>query len=218
MSYKYPRTPHLPNSPGGTSDDKRLASVDHLLFRPLIISEKLDGGNLCFTRTEVFARSHSSQAHGKMYAWAKSKHAANKDLISPGLSIFMEYCNWIHTIEYDVLPSYLFVIGVRDDETGTWLPWDHTEIWACELNLPTVPVIARNISFSRERDLSDFSDAAGKEGSMHGPVREGVAVRLSGSFSDLHSGVAKWVRKDFVPHDAEHWMVTALRPQKLIKP
>ncbi len=39
---KYPRTPHLPWSPGGTRDDRRLASVSRLLDQELVITEKLD--------------------------------------------------------------------------------------------------------------------------------------------------------------------------------
>ena len=55
-SEKYPRMAHLPWSPGGTRDDRRLTSVEPLLCRPLIVSEKLDGSNACFSRDSLFAR------------------------------------------------------------------------------------------------------------------------------------------------------------------
>ena len=38
MSAKYPRTPHLPWSPGASADDKRLSSADHLLDRRIVIT------------------------------------------------------------------------------------------------------------------------------------------------------------------------------------
>ena len=56
MSAKYPRSFHLPWSPGGTSDDKRIADVSTLLARELVITEKCDGSNLTYTRRGVFAR------------------------------------------------------------------------------------------------------------------------------------------------------------------
>lgn len=59
MSAKYPRTPHLPWSPGGTRDDKRLTVLDQLYGRTLVFTEKLDGSNLCLTADAVYARSHS---------------------------------------------------------------------------------------------------------------------------------------------------------------
>ena len=53
---KYPRTFHLPDSPGATADDK----VQHdlsWLDGELVVTEKLDGGNLTFTRDAMYARS-----------------------------------------------------------------------------------------------------------------------------------------------------------------
>ncbi len=57
---KYNRTMHLPFSPGSTSDDRIADSVDSLLGRDLIISEKLDGENCGMNNDGVFARSHAT--------------------------------------------------------------------------------------------------------------------------------------------------------------
>jgi hypothetical protein len=46
MSPKYPRTPHLPWSPGGTSDDRRLTDVSSLLNVGLVITENERGSFL----------------------------------------------------------------------------------------------------------------------------------------------------------------------------
>jgi hypothetical protein len=59
---KYPRTFHLPDSPGRPADDK----VQHdlsWLDGELVVTEKLDGGNLTFTRDAMYARSLDSGTH-----------------------------------------------------------------------------------------------------------------------------------------------------------
>ena len=47
MSEKYPKTPHLPFSPGINSDDITLDSkhCNQFLNKEIVITEKLDGGN-----------------------------------------------------------------------------------------------------------------------------------------------------------------------------
>jgi hypothetical protein len=47
MSEKYPKTPHLPFSPGVFSDDITLDSkhCTQFLNKEVVITEKLDGGN-----------------------------------------------------------------------------------------------------------------------------------------------------------------------------
>src|SRR6195952_1327979 len=56
---KYPRTFHLPDSPGATKDD-RVQDDLSWLDGELVVTEKLDGGNLTFTRDEMYARSLDS--------------------------------------------------------------------------------------------------------------------------------------------------------------
>src|SRR5687767_3656611 len=114
MSAKYPRSFHLPWSPGGTSDDKRLADVTALLGVELVISEKCDGSNLTYTRKHVFSRSHSGPPAHPSFDFAKATHGRLAHLISENLSVFCEYCYAVHSIEYDALPDYSLVFGVRD--------------------------------------------------------------------------------------------------------
>ena len=56
---KYPRTFHLPGSPGATADDKIQHDLSWL-DGELVVTEKLDGGNLTFTRDAMYARSVDS--------------------------------------------------------------------------------------------------------------------------------------------------------------
>lgn len=42
---KYGRTFHRPISPGATSDDKIMSSLDGLMVEDLVVTEKMDGEN-----------------------------------------------------------------------------------------------------------------------------------------------------------------------------
>ena len=58
---KYPRTYHLPYSPGTTSDDRILHGewFKHYEGKEIVITEKLDGENTAMTRDDVYARTHA---------------------------------------------------------------------------------------------------------------------------------------------------------------
>jgi hypothetical protein len=215
MSAKYPRSFHLPWSPGGTSDDKRLADVSTLVGPELVITEKCDGSNLTYTSKAVYSRSHSGPPPHPSFDLAKATHGRIRHLISDGISVFCEYCYAVHSIEYTALPAYSLVFGVRDDVAGTWWDWDMVTAQAAELGLPTVPVLHRGpVSTERELEALTTSLAAGP--SAFGGRREGVVVRLAGSFPDaaFSRSLGKWVRKDHVTTD-EHWLHQAIKPQRL---
>ena len=46
MRYKYPRTYHLPFSPGFTSDDKVLKDDSYFRGKEIVVTEKMDGENV----------------------------------------------------------------------------------------------------------------------------------------------------------------------------
>lgn len=216
MSLKYPRSFHLPWSPGGTNDDKRMNDVSSLLNVELVVTEKCDGSNLTYTRQSVFSRSHAGPPTHSSFDLAKATHASISHLISENVSIFCEYCYAVHSVEYDALPDYSLMFGVRDDERLVWWEWDLVVQQAEALGLPTVPVLFRgrvqNIS-----ELEALTTELANAPSALGGVREGVVVRVAGEFSteDFSKSLAKWVRKDHVTTD-EHWMHQTIRVQKLM--
>ena len=57
---KYNRTYHLSWSLGATNDDRISNSVDSLLGKEIVITEKLDGENTGMTNDGVYARSHAA--------------------------------------------------------------------------------------------------------------------------------------------------------------
>ncbi|MEZ4300527.1 MAG: RNA ligase family protein [Polyangiaceae bacterium] len=217
MSAKYPRSFHLPWSPGGTSDDKRIHDITPLLGPELVITEKCDGSNLTYTRTSVFSRSHSGPPTHGSFALAKATHARIAYQLPEGLSLFCEYCYAVHSIVYDSLPDFSLVFGARDDTTGMFWDWDTTATQAEDLGLPTVPVLFRG-TISTEDALRALTARLTAEPSTFGGQREGIVVRLASSFheKDFSKSLAKWVRKDHVQTD-EHWMHLPITPQKLAR-
>lgn len=217
MSAKYPRSFHLPWSPGGTSDDKRMADVSTLVGVEIVITEKADGSNLTYTRRNVFSRSHSGPPSHPSFDLAKATHARIGHQLSEGLSLFCEFCYAVHSIEYGALPDYSLVFGARDDVTGTWWDWDMVTAQARDVGLPTVPLLFRG-TVESEKALEALTSTLAAQPSALGGLREGVVVRRAGEFSDADfpRSLAKWVRKGHVQTD-EHWLHQAVRPQRLTR-
>ena len=215
MSTKYPRSFHLPWSPGGTSDDKRLRDVGRLVDTEVVITEKCDGSNLTYTRKSVFSRSHAGPPSHPSFDLAKATHARIAHMLPEGLSLFCEYCYAVHSIEYDALVDHSMVFGARDDTTGVFLDWDSVVARALDVGLPTVPVLFRGVVGSA-RTLEALTTSLSAEPSALGGMREGVVVRRAGAFTEaeLATSLGKWVRRDHVQTD-EHWSHQAIRPQRL---
>lgn len=215
---KFPRIPHLPFSPGGTNDDKRLSSIDHLSGHSLVLTEKLDGSNLCMTRDDVFARSHSGPPTHPSFDMAKALHAQIRDRIPSDIMLFGEWCYAVHSIEYNELPDYFFLFAVympeEDGNPGGWVFWDGVEKWAKTLGLVTVPVLS--IKEASQAVLQKLIEFHANEPSRYGPTREGVVVRTNRGFYDdeFPLCIAKWVRADHVQTD-DHWRHQEIKKQKL---
>jgi hypothetical protein len=202
---KYPRTPHLPFSPGGTNDDRRLSSISHFLNKQLIITEKMDGSNVCLESQNVFARSHASSPNHPSFDALKALHASVKHKIPDGIQIFGEWCYAKHSIEYSKLPSYLLIFGIR--QNFEWLDWPETSMWADELEVETVPELSDPVTYANEQHMQRVIEiAASHKSSTFGGEREGIVVRLYDGFKDSDFGlsVAKWVRANHVQSD-DHW-------------
>jgi len=200
MSAKFPRIAHLPFSPGATPDDERVGDVRSFLGRPIVISEKMDGANVCLTSETVYARSHSGPASGRMFDELKAHHATVRHLIPEGMSVFAEWCKAVHTIEYrsEDFPR-LFVIGVRDDVLDLWLDWERAFYWAGRLGAAPVPkVLVAQVDHATQ--LENAVKAAARCASEYGaPRREGVVVRTVGACPDSQFGrsFAKYVNEGF---------------------
>lgn len=206
---KYPRTPHLPGSPGCTKDDRKLTSCVCLLNTDVVILEKLDGSNLSMTSTKVFARSHIGEPTHKSFDMAKQLHREIMQEIPDNVSVFGEWCYAVHSIEYNALPGYFMVFGIRNENNQMWLNWKETVKLAETLKLPMVPVVYDTSltgcpKFETEKQLLaqiKLEMAVNPAGACEAaPEKEGLVIRNQGAFSAAYFGsnIAKWVRKDFI--------------------
>lgn len=213
MSEKYPRTYHLPWSPGCSKDDKRAKNVDSLIGKKVVITEKVDGSNTCMTRDACFSRSHSGPPTHASFDGFKAMHASMRFIIPEGYQVFGEWCYALHSIEYDSLPSYFLVFGIRDRDT--WLSWDDVYEFTKDNGLHTAPVLFRDV-IKDVKHLFELTTIKSNEPSFIGHAREGVVVRLYDSFhdDDFSKSVMKWVRKDHVQTD-EHWKDQVIVKNKL---
>jgi len=202
---KYPRTFHLPWSPGRTDDD-RVMWTPNTEFHgvDIVMTEKLDGECTTMYRNYLHARSLDYSPHPSRDR-LRALHASIAHDIPEGWRICGENVYAVHSIEYEALPSHFLVFSVWNDKNEC-LPWDETVYWADLLGLATVPVLARG-QWDEER-VRGFDDV--KE-SRYGREREGYVVRRADGFHyrNFRRSVAKFVRKDHVQTD-DHWASRAV--------
>ncbi len=217
MYTKYPRTYHLPWSPGRASDDKCMDDVSSLLGVPLIVTEKMDGGNVCLERENCFARSHGQPPTHRSYDAFKGMHARLKGLIKSTHQVFGEWLYAKHSIYYDNLPSYLMVIGVRNKSTGYWYDWQKTQGIADSLGVPTVPVLGQKRARTSQ-DLERLTKEMVAIPSEYGE-KEGIVIRQLQGFADEYfsQNLGKWVRKNHITDKGFHWKHKKIEKNGLCK-
>lgn len=209
-STKYPRTYHLPWSPGATSDDKKLSGdwFSNYKGKEIVITEKLDGENTAINRYDVFARSHGAPTRTP---WSINLWGPDGifwevySMIGPSEWIFGENLYGEHSIHYDKLPTYWHIFAVRDDDKYVWYSWDDVCTICGIINRPHVPVLWRGV-IETEEQLKSLVDKFVNEPSCYGDTREGVVVRITDEFpvDEFSKYVCKWVRPNHVQTD-EHW-------------
>ncbi len=203
---KYPRTPHLPWSPGGTSDDAYLVDVSHFEGKEIVVTEKMDGENTSMYRDLIHARSPDGRHHPSR-DWVKALHATIANEIPKNWKICGENVYAKHSIPYTNLESYFYIFSIWN-EVNEALSWDETVEWARLLEIPTVSVIYEGLW-----DASLISSI-----SIDETIQEGYVVRLKSQFprSAFANSIAKWVRPNHVQTD-QHWMHAQIVPNGLKK-
>ncbi|MFD7513671.1 RNA ligase family protein [Streptomyces niveus] len=198
MRTAYPRTVHVPWSPGVGSDDVRGGDLDGLRGREVVVTEKMDGENTTLYRDGLHARSLDS-GHHPSRAWVKALQGRIGALIPDGTRVCGENLYARHSIAYEELESWFYGFSVWD---GEWcLGWDETVRVLRRLGIPAPRVLWRGVF--DERALRGLKlDPARQEGyvvrTVEGFVREEFGRRL-----------AKWVRPHHVQTDT-HWMHAAV--------
>ncbi|MCM2393124.1 RNA ligase family protein [Streptomyces albipurpureus] len=199
MRTHYPRTPHLPWSPGATSDDVRTGDLSHLIGREVVVTEKLDGENTTLYGDGLHARSLDS-VHHPSRAWVKALQSRIAQHIPTGWRISGENMYARHSLPYDQLDSYFYGFSVWDAD-GHCLDWDRTVPFLRGLGIPTPSVLWRGT----------FDERALRALRLDLSRQEGYVVRTAEGFADtgFRHRVAKWVRAGHVRTDT-HWMHSAV--------
>jgi hypothetical protein len=215
LRVKYPRTHQLPFSQSNSSDDVWWKDCSNFVGQEVVVSEKLDGESVAiYPDGFTHARSIDSGHHASR-SWIKAFAPTFAWKIPEGHRICAENLTAWHSVFYTDLPTYLFVIGIYDNQTC--LSWDDTLALVKHLNLITVPVLYRGIwdeetikglwtgkgrfpTFEAKNDNPKFP------GDFVPCDAEGYVVRLANAFQyeDFHKSVGKFVRSSHVKGNA-HW-------------
>lgn len=208
---KYPRTYHLPWSPGVTDDDRVMDDPDAAFGgAEVVVTEKCDGENTTFYKDYLHARSTDYAAHPSRDR-VRALHATLAHDIPDGWRICGENLYALHSIAYSALPSYFLVFSIWN-ERNECLSWDDTILWAQLLGLQVVPVLHRG-----PWDEAAVRALDGVTTSQIGGVREGYVVRLATGFHyrAFRRSVAKYVRANHVVHRDGHWSNRPVVPNRL---
>lgn len=202
---KYPRSHHLPWSPGVTDDDRVQHDLSGFEGEDVVVTLKLDGEN-----TNMYGDNppdYPPMVHARSLEYkprvdrdrVKALHAGIAHDIPEGWRVCGENMWAEHSIRYEGLPTVFFVFSIWN-ERNECLPWDDTVAYAEMLGLRTVPVLYRgpwDLELVRHRlvPTPHWSTEA-----------EGYVVRPSSGFrfTEFKRKLLKWVRPGHVRTQA-HW-------------
>ncbi|MFD3699151.1 RNA ligase family protein [Streptomyces sp. NPDC058646] len=203
MRTHYPRTAHLPWSPGATPDDLRAEGAAGLAGREVVVTEKLDGENTTLYRDGLHARSLDS-AHHPSRAWVKGLQGRIGSGIPEGMRVCGENLYARHSLAYEELDSWFYGFSVWDGEHC--LDWDRGVRFLRGLGIPTPPVLWRGV----------FDERALRRLKLDTSRQEGYVVRTVAGFplAEFGRSVAKWVRAAHV-RTSTHWMFAPVVPNGL---
>lgn len=205
---KYPRTYHLPWSPGMQDDDRMIPTLENFENQRVIVTEKYDGENTTMYRNHFHARSLDSPHHYSR-DWVKQYWSTISYEIPEGWRICGENMYAEHAISYDSLETYFYGFSIWDDK-NVCLSWKDTIEWFELLGIKPVPVLYDGLW--AEEDIKKLWNDTMWDRS------EGYIVRSAEAFpySDFRKKVAKFVRKNHV-QTQKHWMFGGqITPNKLI--
>ncbi|MFD5144808.1 RNA ligase family protein [Streptomyces sp. NPDC058401] len=206
MRTHYPRTPHLPWSPGATSDDERTTGPGMLAGfagREVVVTEKLDGENTTLYADGLHARSLDS-GHHPSRAWVKGLQSRIGPGIPAGWRVCGENVYARHSLAYEELDAWFYGFSVWDGDHC--LDWDRTVLFLRGLGVPGPRVLWRGV----------FDERALRRLRLDTARQEGYVVRTAAGFdrADFGRCVAKWVRGGHVQTDT-HWMYAQVVPNGL---
>ena len=197
MLEKYPKTFHLPWSPGKTKDDRTLFDLENFKNKIVVMTEKMDGENTSMTREKIWHRSLDSFSGHFSRHYVNRIHGIIKSLIPENIRICGENLHYQKSIKYDNLKDFFLVFSIW--ENNICLSLDDTKRLCSYFGLTFVPIF--------KIFLWDEEEILHVQNDLNFEKTEGYVIRLFDSFKfeDFNKSVVKYVRKHHVQTD-EHWM------------
>ena len=204
---KFPRTYHLPWSPGLTKDDRQMSADDPFKGQEVVATIKMDGENTSIYNDGIHARSLIYEPHPSRN-WPKVLAGRISHDIPDGWRVCGENLWAEHSIAYKQLDDFFLVFSIWT-EKNVCLSWDDTKEWCSLLGLKMVSTIYEGLG-DRKNIEHLFKPT------YNGDPCEGYVVRLKTSFpySAYRSAVGKYVRANHVQTHG-HWMRQVVTPNKL---
>lgn len=211
LRIKYPRTLHLPFSPGATADDKMLSEAQldaYYCGVDVTYTEKMDGENTTMYSDYLHARSLDSRHHPSR-DWVKRFQSEIGHNMPDRWRLCGENMFAKHSISYDNLDSYFYGFSIWD-ENNICLSWEDTKLWFEILGVQCVPELKECPPISCLEAVENLGNQLVEQG------KEGFVVRRSKCFeySRFERSVAKYVRANHVQTD-KHWMNSQVIPNTL---
>ena len=182
----------------------------------MVVTEKLDGGNVLLHSGKVYARSVSAPSGDKWMAMVKKHHAWK--VTEPDVNLYGEDIYGVHSIAYEPVAEEetFYAFALRDCD-GVFAAFANVEAYAKRRKIPVVPVVFRGTLRSVAEIRALITHAHG-EPSVLGGEREGVVLRLARGFpaAEFQDNVCKSVRVGHV-QTAEHW-TRKWRPCRIARP
>lgn len=194
---KYPRTYHLPWSPGITDDDRAHKTTEQWEGREVVVGLKMDGENTSMYTDYIHARSIDSPNHPSRN-YVKGLWSQFCGDIPEGWRICGENMYAEHSIKYDDLTSYLIGFGVWTDR-NICLSWDDSLEWFELLGIePNRTLYEGPYNEKLIRELENDLNFERDEGYV-------MRIRDSFTYNEYRKYVGKYVRAGHV-QSAKHWM------------
>ena len=211
---KYPRTFHLPWSPGMNRDDRMMESTEIFEDEDVCIMEKTDGENTTWTSSLMHARSLDTSPHESRKI-VKGLWSTTGFNIPEGWRVCGENMYAKHAIHYtrekgNALDSYFLAFSIWDD-TNTCLSWEETTEWFQLLGLVTPKIFyVGKWNIKIIEDLNLYME-------KNTDTVEGYVVRLCRKYhySEFRRVCGKYVRRGHVNNNHGHWAQSKITPNEL---
>lgn len=206
----YPRTKHLPWKPNATRDDLIATEEEcRIIFESerVQVTEKVDGANsgmakgpIIRNRNHILKKGYTARTAAKkqfspIWNWyyEHSQLFDQLEEVAPFTSVFGEWLLAIHSVSYDLLPSYFIAYDLYDWKVNQFIdPFEAREILTL-VGFDVVPELLTG-KINSYKQLEDLVNCPTSLSSTD--MREGIYVKVGDGKWITHR--FKMVRKDFI--------------------